>query len=198
MNNYIRNIAYVAISAVFFSFLVLLIIHPHHPEISYFGTHLYNAICFLLGLISLSGAITFLFFIRNEVRMWYLGIPLAVAIAIVTFTSLVYPAIPGSIPDYGVAVLFNSKIGQIFTYLLAPFSALFFYSLEELKGNVRIPVIIALGISILFSLFIIDILTMHDVTPSVLFYWVIGMPIIGALYLATCTGLTDPAPQRPE
>lgn len=188
MYKYARNITYIAISPVFFSFIVLLITHPYHHEIPYFGTEWYNAIFFFLGLISCAGVIVFLYSIKNEVKMWYLGIPLVVAIAIVTFTSLVYPAISASIPDYGVAVFFNSKIGQISTYLLAPSSTLFFYSLEELKGNVRIPVFIALGISILFSLFIIDILTMDDVTPSVLFYWVIGMPIIGALYLATCTG----------
>ena len=36
MNNYIRNIAYIAISPVFFSFIVLLITRPYHNPDSFF------------------------------------------------------------------------------------------------------------------------------------------------------------------
>lgn len=123
--------------------------------------------------------------------MWYLGLPLVIAIAVIIIISLVCPAILSGSPRPGEEMMFIPKIGYTASYLLAPFTALFFYSLEEVKGDMRIPIYIALGISVLFSMFILDMLTVHDISASILFYWVFGMPIVGAVYPATCTGFHD-------
>ncbi|KUG05677.1 hypothetical protein ASZ90_016887 [hydrocarbon metagenome] len=69
--------------------MVFLITNSYHHEIPYFGTERYDAIFFFLGLISCAGVITFLYSIKNEVRMWYLGLPLLVAIVIVTLSSFI-------------------------------------------------------------------------------------------------------------
>ncbi len=195
MNKYIRNIAYIAISAVFFSFLVFLITNSYHHEIPYFGTERYDAIFFFLGLISCAGVIIFLYSIKNEVQMWYLGLPLLVAIVVVTLSSLLSPMFPEyfGYPLDGNATLFNLLNGQIMPFFLAPFSALFFYSLKEMKGDVRILTLISIGISILFSGSLFIEIPMHDVSGSFLIYLVIGMPLIGAEYLATCAGLEIPS-----
>jgi hypothetical protein len=192
MNKYTRNIAYIAISAIFFSFLVLLFTRPYHNEIPYFGANLYAAIFFFLGLVSLTGGIIFLYTIKNEVRAWYLGIPLVVAIAAVTISSFLSPALTEycESPVCDVAALFNPVIGQIVIYLLAPFSALFFYSLQQIKGDVTILVLISLGVSILFSGGLIFEIPMHDISPFLLFFMTVGMPVIGAEFLATCVGLS--------
>jgi hypothetical protein len=167
----------------------LLFIHPHHPEVPYFGTLLFNAISFFLGLISFSGAIIFLYTTKNEIRAWFLGIPLIVAIAVVTISSLINPAVLTGLPVYGAEVIFSSINGIIALYLLAPFSALFFWSLKELRSDVKVLVLLPLGVSILFSGLIIEMLTMHDMIPYFLFYSLIGMPLIGVEFIATSAGL---------
>ena len=98
----------------------------------------------------------------------------------------------------GNATPCNLLSGQIMPYLLAPFSALFFYSLKEMKGYVRILTLISFGISILFSGSLFIEIPMYDVSMSFLLYWVYGMPLIGALYLASCTGFDYHKPQRPN
>lgn len=183
-NRYLKKGEYIAISAIFFSFVVLVITRPIQSEIPYFGTNMFAAIFFFLGIVSFSGSILFLHFMKREVQIWYLGIPLVIAIAIVTITSFFYPSLPSGFPMYGAA-LFNSKIQQIATYLLAPFSALFFYSLMKMRDEMKILVPVSLGISIVFSGLIIDIPMMNDLTPYLAYYWLIGMPLIGIEFLAT-------------
>ena len=77
--------------------------------------------------------------------MWYLGLPLLVTIVFVTISSLLSPMFPEyfGYPYTGNATSFNLLSGQIMPYLFAPFSALFFYSLKELKGDVRILTMIS-------------------------------------------------------
>ena len=200
MNKYTRNIGYIAISTVFFSFLVFLITNSYPFEIFYFGKERYDAISFFLGLVSCAGVFVFLHSIKNEVQMWHLGLPLLVTIVVVTISSLLSPIFPEyfGYPMDGNATPFNLLSGQIMPYLLAPFSALFFYSLKEMKGDVRILTLISFGISILFSGSLFIEIPMYDVSMSFLLYWVYGMPLIGALYLASCTGFNYPKPQRPE
>ncbi len=192
MKMQIKNIAYASISAIYFSFLVLLFIPPHHPEVPYFGSLLYNAISFFLGLISFSGAIIFLYTIKNEIRTWFLEIPLIIAIAVVTISSFISPAVLTGTPVHGATVIFSQVHGFFALYLLAPFSALFFWSLKDLKTDVRVLILLPLGISIFFSGLIIEIPTMHDITAGFIFYSFIGMPLIGLEFIATCVGLREP------
>jgi len=200
MNKYTRNVAYIAISAVFFSYVVFLITNSCHHEIFYFGIDRYETIFFSLGLISCAGVIVFLYSIKNEAQMWYLGLPLLVTIVVVTISSLLSPMFPEyfGFPMNRNATPFNLLSGQIMPYLLAPFSALFFYSLKEMKGDVRVLTLISSGISILFSGSLFIEIPMYDISGSFLMYLVFGMPLIGALYLATCTGFNNPNRHRPE
>lgn len=110
----------------------------------------------------------------------------------VTITSFLSPALTVycESPVCAVAALFNPVIGQIVIYLLAPFSALFFYSLKKIKGDVTVLVLISLGVSILFSGCLIIEIPMHDISAFLLFFMVVGMPVIGAEFLATCGGLS--------
>jgi hypothetical protein len=119
--------------------------------------------------------------------VWYFGIPLICAIAAVIISSFLSPALTSYclLPICPDAALFNPVIGQIATYLLAPFCALFFYSLKEIKGNITTLVLISLGVSILFSGSLLIEIPMHDISAYFLFYLVFGMPIIGAEFLAT-------------
>lgn len=197
---YARNVAYIAISAIFFSFLVIIIIHPifrispNQYQIPYFSTNIIAAVFFLLGLISVSGTIVFLAEIKNEIRKWYLGVPLAAAIAVVTISYLLSPVLPGyfGYPVYGGATVFNLITGQVAVYLIAPFSALFFYSLKEIKGLMRVPILVTLAVSVLFSGCLFIETSMHDISMFYLLYEVIGMPLVGAMFLATCTELRKP------
>jgi hypothetical protein len=197
---YARNVAYIAISAIFFSFwiiitlLPLIRIGPDQHQIPYFGTNIIAAVFFLLGLISVSGAIAFLADIKNEIRKWYLGVPLAVTIGVVTGSYLLSPVLPGyfGYPVNTGATVSNLITGQVAVYLIAPFSALFFYSLKEIKGLMRVPILVTLAVSILFSGCLFIESSMHDISMFYLLYLEIGMPLVGAMFLATCTELRKP------
>ncbi len=197
---YARNVAYIAISAIFFSFwvfftfLTIIRISPDRYQIPYFGTNIIAAVFFLLGLISSSGAILFLADIKNEIRKWYLGVPLVAAIALVTISYLLSPVLPGyfGYPVHSEATVINLITGQVAVYLLAPFSALFFYSQKEIKGLMRVPILVTLVVSVLFSGCLFIESSMYDISMFYLLYLQIGMPLVGAMFLATCTELRKP------
>lgn len=193
MNAWIRSGAYIAISSVFFSLLVVLAMPIPRPEIPYFGVNLFAAFCFILGLVSFSGATLFLISIKNEVKTWYLEIPLIAGIAAVTILAGITPVLSSFCNHPLCSGTTYPVASQIMIYLLAPFSALFFYSLKEIQNEAKILILASLGISILFSGSLIIEIPMHDISASFLFYLVIGMPLIGAGFLVTCVGFSEAA-----
>jgi hypothetical protein len=195
--------ALAAMSAIFFYFFGLII--PNivimmlggDPGLPYLGSIIFSAGPILLGLISLCGCLVFLQKTRTWNRYWYLGIPLclAIAVAIVSlFLSTVLP-IASVLPLLADPGYLNRVAPGVALFLLPPCSALFFWSQKTIRGNGTGLVIIALGISILSTILLYGLffpeqyapgehVGMSVYEPLYWFYLMLGMPAMGAMYLA--------------
>lgn len=202
-------------SAVFFYFFGLVmpnIIAMWLEEITAhtgFGTTLIILAPAFLALISLAGCTIFIRNSRTANRHWYLGIPLWIVMAVATVSLFISPFSLGTggeplftDPGYLTNIAMTAAL-----FLLAPCSALFFWSLREITDRITVPVIIALGISIVSAILLYGLLFPQTYAPgehigmSVYepFFWLyvmLGLPVVGAIYVAL--GLKYPPPPEDD
>lgn len=186
-----KSLALVAMSAVFFSvfgmFLLLAFsgISGWGYDYSFFGSNYTIPTFGIFGLISFCGCVIFLILARKQSRLWYSGIPLGITIAVIL--------IPSGISN-------NLGIGLAAIFLLAPCSALFFYSEKRMNHGGMGLVIVSLVVSILSAAFILSMIFPPHTTPgstagpepAELYFWVyymLGLPVIGALFLFHAFGV---------
>jgi hypothetical protein len=196
------SIALVAMSAIFFSvFGMFLLVFAGGVsglrfELPWFGSNYLAASLGILGLISVCGCTLFLSLTRHQSRLWYFGIPLGIALTVTSVSWFFTPL--HLIPDS----MLNQNTGQVALFLLAPCSALFFWSEKRMKnGGIGLMVIILL-VSILSALLLYGLIFPPQYalgskigagpTVSELYFWIyymLGLPIIGSLFLSTALGL---------
>ena len=150
-----------------------------------------------LALISLAGCTLCLKDRRAEGRHWHFGIPLWVAMAVAA-VSLLLPRVilaGGGIPFSADPIYLTQNAQSAALFLLAPSSALFFWSQKDLLGGVSGHVDIALLISILSAILLYGLLvpvqyapgehvSMSMYEPVCWIYLILGLPVVGALYIA--------------
>jgi hypothetical protein len=196
-----KSLAYVAISAIFFSvfgmFLVVAVAGIFGSfEIPWFGYNYPGALQAVFGLISLCGCILCLKLAQNQSRLWYLGIPLALSLAAITITSFMSPL--SLLTD---RIFMDQNAGQAALFLLAPASVLVFYSEKRMNNGGMGFVIISLVVCILSAFLLYGLFIPPQYAPgskigmgptvSELFFWVyymLGLPIVGALFLSHAFG----------
>ncbi|MDO9326706.1 MAG: hypothetical protein Q7T80_17280 [Methanoregula sp.] len=197
-----KSLALVTLSTAFFSvfgmFLLVFVggISGSRLEIPWFGSNYLAALQGVLGLISAGGCIFYLSLTKHQSRRWYFGIPLAIALTGITLSSFISPL--SLIPDI---VFLNQNTGQAALFLLAPCSALFFYSEKQTNDSDMGLVIISLIICILSALLLYGLIFPPQYAPgsktgagptlSELCFWIyymLGLPIIGALFLSRASG----------
>ena len=196
-----KPLALAALSLVFFSvfgmFVLVFVrgISGFH-EIPWFGSNNLAALQGVLGLISAGGCIFFLSLTKNQSRLWYFGIPLAITLTIITLSSFITP-----LPLNPDMMVLNQNTGQAALFLLAPCSALFFYSEKQKNDGAMGLVILSLVVCILSALLLYGLIFPPQYAPgsktgagpivSELCFWIyymFGLPIIGALFLSRAFG----------
>jgi len=186
-----------AISAIFFSVILIFAGSLAGTNLPYFGANMFAATYFLFGTISFLGCALFLFETRDEDTSWNFRIPLMLALAAVMLSSFLFPALQSqeilrAVPGSGLAI---AAAGSLAFILLAPCSALFFYSFRETdQGTLSGSVLTCLAVSTVSAgMFIAMPFQLNSTlflypTESLfgLWYWlylIVGMPVIGALFL---------------
>lgn len=186
-----KSLALVALSAIFFSvigmFLLLAFsgISGWGYDYPFFGSNYVIPTFGIFGLISFCGCILFLNLTRKYSRLWYFGIPLGITLAVIL--------IPSNISN-------NLGLGLAAIFLLAPCSALFFYSEKRMNNGSMGLVIISIVVSILSAAFIYGMIfppqyapgSKVGLEPTELYFWVyymLGLPVIGALFLSHAFGV---------
>jgi hypothetical protein len=196
-----KSMAFVAMSAVFFSVFGIFVLVPivgifGLREIPWFGYNYLAAFWGIFGLISLCGCILFLTIAIKQSRLWYSVIPLAFTLTVITISSFI-----ASLPFIPDMMFLNQNTGQAALFLLAPCSALFIYSEKRTNNSGMGLVIISLVVCILSAVLLYGSIFPQQYAPvskigagptaselSFWFYYMLGLPIIGALFLSRAFG----------
>lgn len=199
-----KSLAFAGTSAVFFTPIGLYlsfflpVVAGSRVDLPWFGSDYFVAVPAVLGLISVIGCILLLSQGKKLSRLWYFGIPLGITLTVITVSSFLSP-LPLS-PD----LMFpNKNTGQAALFLLAPSSALFFYGEKKIHGCGRGLVIISLLVSILSAVLLYGLIFPPQYAPGEhvfgnpyeLYFWVyylLGLPIVGALFLSRAFGFYHP------
>jgi len=164
-------------------------------EFPWFGYNYLAALLAVSGLISVCGCIHYLNLARNQSRPWYWGIPLGIALAVTTISAFITP-VP-LIPDM---MFLNQDTGQAALFLLAPCSAIFFYSEKQVNEGGMGLVYIALIVSVLSAILLAGLIFPQQYAPgehvggpsafelAFWIYYMLGLPIVGALFLSRTIG----------
>jgi hypothetical protein len=189
-----KTLAHAAMSAIFFTpigvilliFLPVASLHVDFPGLSF---NYFAAVPAVLGLISLCGGIVSLSLEKKQSTYWYWGIPLCIATAVVTIASLLFLT--------GIQFIGWNALQSFI--LLTPCAALFFYSEKKVYGTGTGLAIISLGVSILPAILLYGFIFSNNyppleyvlMNPFELIFWIyfmLGLPIVGALFLLRAFG----------
>jgi|WetSurMetagenome_2_1015567.scaffolds.fasta_scaffold248271_3 hypothetical protein len=218
-----NHLSLIAMSALFFSLILLTVLHEvlrflvNTTGLDFLNSlndFLYSLGNFSLpAFISLCGGIVFLAGTRKENPSWYLGIPLCMAFAVMAISPalqgflVIHSPTPATL-EPGRLWFYADKAAFSFLPLCA---ALFFWSQKQLGR--AIPLVI--GMMLVISLSSIGSLV-HDFFPAVIpaglhpphadmtlflaIYLLIGLPLIGILFLALAaiSRYTSVRPAPPE
>lgn len=189
-----KSLILAAMSAIFFTPLVVILlvflpVNSIHFDFLVFRFNYFAAAPIVLGILSFCGCVVSLILEKKQTSHWYWGIPLCISTAVVTIVSLLFLT---GIPFIG----WNAMQSFI---LLTPSAALFFYSEKKMNRTGMGPVIISLAISILPVILLYGLIFPQQYAPlehvlmnpfELLFlvYYILGLPIVGALFLIRAFG----------
>ena len=201
----VRYTGYAAISVIFFSIFAVIAGYAGRISVPYFDGDIFPAVFFLFGMVSFLGGALFLYRTADGDDSWYLRVPLIVSIAVVVVSSFLIPALQAQevLLVYQYSALVNAYTGSLAFILLAPFSALFFHSIPVLRsGCVSGHVVVSLAASLLSGLMLLgmlqgDVILFPHPSESLFglcswFYLLIGLPVIGIMFLVTSSRVGHP------
>ncbi len=181
-----KRIILVFVSAIFFWMPAAICLRLFLP---YSGSFLMACSLVLAGVATLIGSVSLLSEAVRKSGKSYLSVPFCIdTLAIVVASSMVLLSGKSFLSDPVNVVETITIVGLT---LLAPCSAVLFYSLPEKNTVTRVSIALSSLIGV-FAVFVILITlkdlsirpTIHAMLGLLWLYWIIGMPVIGMCYIA--------------